>query len=252
MSLFKGEKIHESQRVSIKANGVDTPFEVFNESGTSVFSIDDAGNATGTITATDLPAPTASTLGGVKSLAVVASKWINTISTAGQPAATQPAFTDISGSVAASQLPNPTASTLGGVESLAAVTSNWINQISTSGVPSASQPAFTDISGSATKTQVPTAPALQYCGTTTTCGHTVETAGQVVYGTVALNGASPSVSAVTGISPAFTSSSTFVCTAISGTTATTTVKVTYVSGSAVTFTGANGLTDALSYICVGN
>ena len=53
----------------------------------------------------DLPNPAAGTLGGVRSLAVVTSKWINTISTSGVPAATQPAFTDISGSVAAGQMP---------------------------------------------------------------------------------------------------------------------------------------------------
>lgn len=100
----------------------------------------------------DLPNPSATTLGGVKSLAVVSSKWINTISTAGAPAATQPAFTDISGSVAASQLPNPSSSTLGGVQSVAAVTSNFLTSISTSGVPAKAQPAFSDISGTASLT----------------------------------------------------------------------------------------------------
>jgi hypothetical protein len=103
----------------------------------------------------DLPNPAPSTLGGVESLAAVASNWIRAISTSGVPTASQPAFTDISGTVAAAQLPNPTASTLGGVESLAAVTSKWINTISTSGVPSATQPNFTDLSGSASLAQLP-------------------------------------------------------------------------------------------------
>jgi hypothetical protein len=53
----------------------------------------------------DLPAPSASTLGGVESLDAVSHKWINTISTAGVPSATQPAFTDISGSASGAQLP---------------------------------------------------------------------------------------------------------------------------------------------------
>jgi hypothetical protein len=61
--------------------------------------------ASGTLAAARLPAPTASTLGGVESLAAVTSKWINTISTSGAPSATQPAFTDISGTAAAAQLP---------------------------------------------------------------------------------------------------------------------------------------------------
>ena len=54
----------------------------------------------------DLPAPTASTLGGVESLAAVSHKWINTISTGGVPAATQPAFTDISGAATFAQQPS--------------------------------------------------------------------------------------------------------------------------------------------------
>lgn len=49
------------------------------------------------IVGADLPNPSASTLGGIESLAAVGSKWINTISTSGVPSATQPAYTDISG-----------------------------------------------------------------------------------------------------------------------------------------------------------
>ncbi len=109
----------------------------------------------GTVAAGQLPNPSATTLGGVQSLAAAASKWINAVSTSGVPSATQPAFTDISGTVAATQLPNPSATTLGGVQSLAATTSNWITSISTSGVPSATQPAFTDISGTVAATQLP-------------------------------------------------------------------------------------------------
>jgi hypothetical protein len=45
---------------------------------------------------TSLPSPTASTLGGIESLAAVSHKWINTISTGGVPSATQPASTDLS------------------------------------------------------------------------------------------------------------------------------------------------------------
>ncbi len=107
-----------------------------------------------------LPNPSASTLGGTESLAVVAHKWINTISTSGVPAATQPACSDLSDSAsgcstAAYVLPNPSASTLGGTESLAVVAHKWINTISTSGVPAATQPAFSDVSGAATAAQIP-------------------------------------------------------------------------------------------------
>jgi hypothetical protein len=58
------------------------------------------------LTGAYLPNPSASTLGGVESLAPVTSKWINTISTSGVPGATQPAFTDISGTASDGQLAN--------------------------------------------------------------------------------------------------------------------------------------------------
>ena len=60
----------------------------------------DATNASnitaGTLPAAQLPTPTASTLGGIESLASASHKWINAISTAGVPAATQPACGDLS------------------------------------------------------------------------------------------------------------------------------------------------------------
>jgi hypothetical protein len=114
-----------------------------------------ANISSGTLPAGRLPNPSAATLGGIQSAAAVSHQWINSISTSGVPALSQPAFADISGSVAATQLPNPSATTLGGIESLASVASKWINTISTSGVPSATQPAFTDISGSIAAGQIP-------------------------------------------------------------------------------------------------
>lgn len=60
-------------------------------------SIDTSGRPTcASIVGADLPNPAASTLGGIKSLASVASKWINQIDTSGNPSATQPAAADIS------------------------------------------------------------------------------------------------------------------------------------------------------------
>lgn len=101
------------------------------------------------IVGADLPNPAVSTLGGVKSLTCSTHQWLNTISVAGQPVCSQPAFTDISGTVGASQLPTPTATTLGGIESYVAVTHQWINTISTLGVPSSTQPACGDLSNAA-------------------------------------------------------------------------------------------------------
>lgn len=71
----------------------------------------------GGIAAACLPVPTASTLGGVESLAAVSHKWINTISTSGVPSATQPAFTDISGQTTLAQLPTLSANQVLGATS---------------------------------------------------------------------------------------------------------------------------------------
>jgi hypothetical protein len=101
----------------------------------------------GTIGPIQLPAPTASTLGGVFSKAAVAHNFLTQIGTDGSISQAQPAFSDISGIATGAQLPNPSASTLGGVQSAAAVSHQWINSISTSGVPALSQPAIADISG---------------------------------------------------------------------------------------------------------
>lgn len=118
----------------------------------------DASGAAGlrALTGAMLPNPSGSTLGGVQSAAAVTHQWINSISTSGVPALSQPAFSDISGTIAAGQLPNPTASSLGGVQSKTAVTNQFLTSISTSGVPVSAQPAFTDISGNASAAQMPT------------------------------------------------------------------------------------------------
>jgi hypothetical protein len=50
----------------------------------------------GILPAANLPTPTASTLGGIESLAATSHQWINAISTAGVPSSTQPACGDLS------------------------------------------------------------------------------------------------------------------------------------------------------------
>ena len=67
-----------------------------------------AGPATGSaalptwraLVGADLPLPSASTLGGIESLTCATHNWLSSISTAGVPACSQPAFTDISGTLA--------------------------------------------------------------------------------------------------------------------------------------------------------
>ena len=77
----------------------------------------DATNAnnisSGTLPAGRLPTPSASTLGGVQSIAAVTSKFLTSISTAGVPAAAQPAFSDISGTIATGQVPTLNQNTTG-------------------------------------------------------------------------------------------------------------------------------------------
>lgn len=56
-----------------------------------------AAPAWDTLVGSDLPNPSSSTLGGVQSAAAVSHQWINSISTSGVPALSQPAFSDVSG-----------------------------------------------------------------------------------------------------------------------------------------------------------
>lgn len=93
----------------------------------------------------------------------------------------------------------------------------------------------------------------QACGSTATCSHT-NISPRVVQGSGTLVSGTPSTFAVTGISPAFTSSSTYTCTAQDTTTVANNIGVLaagYVSGSAVTFTGPATNTDGFRYQCVG-
>jgi hypothetical protein len=62
----------------------------------------------------DLPNPSASTLGGVQSIAVIAHQFVTGISTSGVPTSAQPAFTDISGQISNAQGPTDAANTVRG------------------------------------------------------------------------------------------------------------------------------------------
>lgn len=94
---------------------------------------------------------------------------------------------------------------------------------------------------------------MQACGTTSTCAATVQTTSQIVQGSAALVSGTPSTVTITGISPAFTSTATYNCTATEVTNPVNNLlSVTKVSGSSITITGPNTLTDVVSYLCAGN
>ncbi|MHB1953097.1 MAG: beta strand repeat-containing protein [Sulfobacillus sp.] len=73
--------------------------------GTSIPASATLMTTTTAVTASQLPAPTATTLGGIESAAAVANEWVSSISTAGVPALTQPAFANLSGTATQAQLP---------------------------------------------------------------------------------------------------------------------------------------------------
>ena len=99
-------------------------------------------------------------------------------------------------------------------------------------------------------------PVAYSCGTVAACSPAQQTASVRIFsGTVALGSASPSVATVTGISPAFTSSTSYVCAVApvgaDATIAGAGVAVSNVSGSSFTVTGQNSVTTVISYVCVG-
>ena len=96
--------------------------------------------------------------------------------------------------------------------------------------------------------------AMQSCGTTSTCSATaIATGARIVYGSAPLVSGTPSTVTISGISPAFTSNTSYKCTMSDQTgVATALFSITYVSGSSFTITGGTALTDTVGYICAGN
>lgn len=92
------------------------------------------------------------------------------------------------------------------------------------------------------------------CATTAACPSTAETPVHIAIGRGTLASGTPSTYAVTTLSPAFTSTTSFTCTAEDTTTIANNVGVLsagYVSGTAVTFTGPATNTDGFRFSCVG-
>lgn len=92
------------------------------------------------------------------------------------------------------------------------------------------------------------------CGTTTTCANTdYSSSARIVRGTVVLSSGTPSTAVITGISPAFTSTTSFNCVLTNMSDATNNLlSVANTSTSSITITGPATNTDTISYICTGN
>ena|SRR5438128_4511520 len=91
------------------------------------------------------------------------------------------------------------------------------------------------------------------CGTTATCTPAAVLGGTVVMGSVALTSGTPSTATVTGISPAFTGTTSYVCVGTDATDATKNlIKIVNVSASSFTITGPATVTDTVNYVCVGS
>lgn len=99
-------------------------------------------------------------------------------------------------------------------------------------------------------------PFFTTCGTVAACSP-VNASGtvKIVSGSVALATGSPSAATVTAISPAFTSSTSYVCAVApvgaDATIAGAGVAVSNVSGTSFTLTGQNTVTTVINYVCVG-
>jgi hypothetical protein len=97
-------------------------------------------------------------------------------------------------------------------------------------------------------------PSLFNCGASLAaggaCANTQATAASahIIFGSALLSG---STSTITGISPAYTSTSTFFCVANDVTTRANPVQMVPASASTVTITNTTGATDLIQFICVG-
>lgn len=92
------------------------------------------------------------------------------------------------------------------------------------------------------------------CAATAACPSTSQPAMHQVIGRGTLVSASPSTYAVTTMTPAFTSTTSYTCVAQDTTTIANNIGVLtagYVSGTAVTFTGPNTNTDTFRFVCTG-
>jgi hypothetical protein len=127
-----------------------------------------ANISSGTLPAARLPAPTATTLGGVESFIPVTNQFLTGVNTSGVHSAAQPSCANLSngapscstdttnaanitsGTLPQARLPLPGASALGGVEAYTPLSNQFLTGISSStGQPSSAQPSCANLSNGA-------------------------------------------------------------------------------------------------------
>jgi hypothetical protein len=92
----------------------------------------------------------------------------------------------------------------------------------------------------------------QFCGVTSTCAATPLVFSQMIMGSAPLVSGTPSTVTITGISPAFSGSTSYRCTVTAQSGAGTALfSVANVSGSSFTITGPASVTTVVNYVCAG-
>jgi len=103
-----------------------------------------------------------------------------------------------------------------------------------------------DASGTVSLTQ------LYDCGHAAAASCAIKATPRTIIGSAPLASGTPSTVTITGINPAFTSSSSYKCTLSNEADATKDLlKITYSSGSSFTITGPDKIADTIGYVCSG-
>lgn len=159
-----------------------------NVTGLARSATTDATNASnitsGTLSPSVLPNPSSSTLGGIKSFTAPSHQWINSVSTGGLPASTQPGFSDLTGSLSGTQLPALTGDTTSAAGS-AVTTTARLNGVTYAASPAVNTVPVVTGTNAATYEQVPNAALANSSVTLSGTANQIQVSGG---GTLSLGG----------------------------------------------------------------
>lgn len=118
-------------------------------------------------------------------------------------------------------------------------------------ISGATQNITTNITGVPSLLTLGNIPTLVSCGTTTTCANSsLGNTGREIFGSCPFSAAT--TCAITGVAPAFTSSTSFFCIATDATNTGQTFKIANGSSSSFTITASTSNSDVVNYQCTGN